>query len=290
MRYFVFLTFLLTVFVGNAQDLNGIWRGKLLQSPGGCFPEYNIELQINFIPTANTLSGKAFDYRDTSKFVKLDFIGRYNGTTKRMVIIENTLMDVHIPESCVPCVKTYDLTWSKSGNEETLTGECKGREYGSNNACPSYKIVLKRVAKSDFATDVEQSADLQELQKKLRLQPRSTELVKTIIVPTAEIRLDFYDNAEIDNDTITVLMNGKLLLYRQMLKATPLTLTIHAFPSTDYELIMYADNLGSIPPNTALLVITAGAKKYEVRLASSEEKSAAVKFRYEEPPGEKIKN
>jgi len=283
MRYLVFLTFLLTAFMGNAQDLNGIWRGTLVQAPGGCFPEYNIELQINFIPTGNTLSGKAFDYRDTSKYVKLDFIGRYNGTTKRLVIIENTLLDTRIPETCVPCVKTYDLTWSKSGNEEILSGECKGREYGSNNACPSYKIVLKRVAKSDFAVDVEQSADLLELQKKLRLQPRSKELVKTIIVPSGEIRLDFYDNAEIDNDTITVLLNGKLLLYRQMLKATPLTITLHAFPATDYELIMYADNLGSIPPNTALLVITAGAKKYEVRLASSEEKSAAVKFRYEEP-------
>jgi len=199
------------------------------------------------------------------------------------VIIENTLLDTRIPETCVPCVKTYDLTWSKSGNEEILSGECKGREYGSNNTCPSYKIVLKRVAKSDFAVDVEQSADLLELQKKLRLQPRSKELVKTIVVPSGEIRLDFYDNAEIDNDTITVLLNGKLLLYRQMLKATPLTITLHAFPATDYELIMYADNLGSIPPNTALLVITAGAKKYEVRLASSEEKSAAVKFRYEEP-------
>ena len=71
--------------------------------------------------------------------------------------------------------------------------------------------------------------------------------------------------------------------FEEMLKATPLTITLHAFPATDYELIMYADNLGSIPPNTALLVITAGTKKYEVRLASSEEKSAAVKFRYEEP-------
>ena len=289
-RCLLFVTLLLGSCLGNAQDLNGIWRGKLTQAPGGCFIEYNIELQMNYIITANTLSGKAYDYHDTSKYVKLDFIGRYNSSTKRMVIIENTLMESHIPANCIPCVKTYDLSWSKSGNEEILSGECKGREYGSNNACPSYKIVLKRVAKSDFATDVEQSADLQELQKKLRLQPRSTELVKTIIVPTAEIRLDFYDNAEIDNDTITVLMNGKLLLYRQMLKATPLTLTIHAFPSTDYELIMYADNLGSIPPNTALLVITAGVKKYEVRLASSEEKSAAVKFRYEEPPGEKIKN
>jgi len=283
MRNLLVFLLLLTVYAGSAQDLNGIWRGTLVQAPGGCYPQYNIELQINFIATANTLSGKAYDYHDTTRFVKLDFIGRFNSTTKRMVIIENDLMETHIPDMCVPCIKTYDLTWNKSGNEEILSGECKGREFGGNNTCPSYKIVLRRVAKSDFAVDIDQSPELLELQKKLHLQPRSKELVKTVILPSSDIKLDFYDNAEIDNDTITVLLNGKLLLYRQMLKATPLTIHLNAFQNTDYEVVMYADNLGTIPPNTALLVITAGAKKYEVRLASSEEKSAAVKFRYEEP-------
>jgi hypothetical protein len=284
MRNLLLTVLMLSAFIAGAQDLNGIWRGTLVQAPGGCYPQYNIELQINYILTANTLSGKSYDYRDTSKFVKLDFIGRYNGNTKRMVIIENDLMENHVPEACVPCIKTYDLSWSKSGNEEILSGECKGREFGSATACPSYKILLKRVAKSDFPVDIDQKPELLELQKKLNLKPRNKELIKTITVPVSEIRLDFYDNAEIDNDTITVLLNGKLLLYRQMLKATPLTITMNAFPNTDYELIMYADNLGTIPPNTALLVITAGVNKYEVRLASSEETSAAVKFRYEPPP------
>ena len=283
MRYLLLATLLLSFSMGNAQDLSGIWKGKLTQAPGGCFPEYNIELQISFIVTANTLSGKAYDYRDTSNYAKLDFIGRYNATTKRLVIIENDVLENRVPQECAPCIKTYDLTWTKSGNEEVLTGECKGRQFGTSSSCPSYKITLKRSEASTFPIDIEQSAELRELQKKLDLQPRSKELVKTLIIPTSQMRLDFYDNAEIDNDTITVLLNGKLLLYRQMLKTTPLTINLNAFPNRDYELIMYADNLGSIPPNTALLVITAGANKYEVRLASSKEKTATVKVRYEPP-------
>jgi hypothetical protein len=273
--------FVLLSFGGWCQDLNGIWRGTLTQAPGGCYAQYNIELQINFIATANTLSGRAYDYHDTSKYVKLDFSGRFNSTTKRLVIIENELIETHIPESCVPCIKTYDLAWTKSGDEEILSGECKGREFGANTSCPAYKIVLKRAATSAFAVDIEQSAELAELQKKLTLQPRSKEVVKTFIIPAGEVKLDFYDNAEIDNDTISVLLNGKLLLYRKMLTARPQTISMRAFPNTEYEIVMYADNLGSIPPNTALLVITAGLNKYEVRLASSEEKSAAVKFRFE---------
>ena len=284
MRNVCVIVFLLVSLLAAGQDLNGVWRGKLTQLPGGCFPEYNIELHMNFVITANTMSGKAYDYFDTSRYVKLDFIGRYNANTKRMVLMENDLLASHIPESCVPCVKTYDLTWSKSGNQEVLIGECRGREWGGYSPCPGYKVILTRVAKPDFPVEVEQSPDMAEQQKKLKLQPRSKEIVKAITVNAPEIKLDFYDNAEIDNDTITVLLNGNLLLYRKMLTAKPLTITFNAAPNTDYELVMYADNLGTIPPNTALLVITAGAKKYEVRMASSEEKSAAIKFRYEPPP------
>lgn len=281
MRNLLFIALLLPVFCARAQDLNGIWKGKLLQEPGGCYSEYNIELQINFTASANTLSGKAFDYYDVSRYVKFDFSGRYNSSSKRMVIIENTLMDSKIPLVCVPCIKTYDLTWNKVGNEEVLTGECKGREYGTNTTCPAYKVALKRAAKSDFAVDVEQTPELSALQETLQLKPREKTVVEVLKVDTPTIRLDLYDNAEIDNDTVTVLLNNKLLLYRKMLTDKPLTMYVNAFPGTDYELVMYADNLGSIPPNTALLVVTAGTKKYELYLSSSLQKSAAVRFRYE---------
>src|SRR5450432_3331585 len=105
MRKLFLLLLMLPAFTAGAEDLNGIWRGTLTQAPGGCFPQYNIELQINFIATANTLSGKAYDYRDTAQYIKLDFIGRYNSTTKRMVIIENDLLESRISDACVPCVK-----------------------------------------------------------------------------------------------------------------------------------------------------------------------------------------
>jgi hypothetical protein len=264
-----------------SQDLSGIWKGKLSQEEGGCFTEYNVELQITFIATANTLSGRAYDYHTISEYVKLDFTGRYNANTKRIVIIENNLMESKIPVTCVPCVKTYDLTWSKKGEEETLSGECKGREYGSNSNCPAYKVVLKRAARSAFTTDVEQSLEMAELQKKINLQPRTKEIVHNLKLEAPEIKIDVYDNAEIDNDTVTIFLNNKLLAYRQMLKAQPLSIKLNAFPGTDYELMMYADNLGTIPPNTALMVVTAGTKKYELRVASSDQKSGVVKFRYD---------
>ena len=78
-------------------------------------------------------------------------------------------------------------------------------------------------------------------------------------------------------------MNNTLILYQQRLSEKPLTLHINALEGKEYELIMYADNLGLIPPNTALMVVTAGNKKMEVFMSSSEQKSAAVRFVYRKP-------
>ena len=51
----------------------------------------------------------------------------------------------------------------------------------------------------------------------------------------------------------------------------------------EHELVMVAENLGRIPPNTSLMVVTAGDKRYEVRITSTEQKNAVVRFKYVKP-------
>jgi hypothetical protein len=262
----------------KAEDLNGIWKGTLTQGPGGCYPQYFLELQINF--SQDRITGKAYDYYDKAHFVKMNFTGRYNAQTHRLVLIENTVLQAEIPLDCQPCIKTYDLNYSRKGDQEELSGDWKGVFSEKRQTCPPGKIMLKKTLISDFPVDIEQNDTLASLQKSLHLQPREKELLKTVTVSTPQIKIDFYDNAEIDHDTITVLINGKLLLYRQMLTDRPLTINFNAFPGVEYELVMYADNLGEIPPNTALMMVTAGTRKMEVFLSSSEQRSATVKFVY----------
>ena len=88
-------------------------------------------------------------------------------------------------------------------------------------------------------------------------------------------------DGEIDDDTVSVFLNNTLLLHKKRLTDKALVLNITAFPNTDYELMMYAENLGKIPPNTSLMVITAGKNRYEMRISSDEQKNAVVRFRYQ---------
>jgi hypothetical protein len=44
------------------------------------------------------------------------------------------------------------------------------------------------------------------------------------------------------------------------------------------ELTMVAENLGSIPPNTSYMVAIVGDKRYEAKLASTENSSAMIRL------------
>jgi len=104
--------------------------------------------------------------------------------------------------------------------------------------------------------------------------------LQTIIPITGDsIELRFYDNAEIDGDSIALFLNNSLLMQHIGLtdRAHTIKIAVNALED-DNELVMVAENLGSIPPNTSLMVAQVGDKRYEARLQSSEGSSALVRF------------
>ena len=113
------------------------------------------------------------------------------------------------------------------------------------------------------------------------LRSRSNDLVQTIDVDTDEVLIRIYDNGEIDDDTISVYLDNKIILEKKRLTAAPITVRLKMDDSNpEKELVMVADNLGRIPPNTSLMIVTAGEKRYEVRITSTEQRNAMVRFRY----------
>lgn len=116
------------------------------------------------------------------------------------------------------------------------------------------------------------------------IQQRETRLVKTIITNSPDIKIELYDNGEIDDDTITVYHNNEIVAYKKRLSSEPITLNVKADVNDPYhEFVMYADNLGKIPPNTALMVLTTGGRRYELFLTSTEQKNAKVVIEFKAP-------
>jgi CMP-N-acetylneuraminic acid synthetase len=101
-----------------------------------------------------------------------------------------------------------------------------------------------------------------------------------IEVASDSLKVDFYDNGEVDGDSISVFFNNQLLTSSQILsqKAIHFNLTLDEGRPVN-ELSMFADNLGSIPPNTALMIVDDGKRKYEIRLTSTLQNNGTIRIK-----------
>ncbi len=261
----------------QAQDINGIWKGKLVMAPGGCFPVYNIELQLQV--AGSRITGTAYHFSDSLNYVRENFEGTFKKDSNQIIIQENGIVTFKIREDCVPCVKRYVLSFHKGGGnvvtEEQLRGSWTGKATDGKTACDPGTLVLTRFEKSTFKP---------EFKLPPALTKRKVELVKEIKVDTGLIQIDFYDNGTIDGDTISVYANGMPVVTGKRLTTKPVSMTLRIdFKKPEQELIMVGENLGSIPPNTALMIVNAGDKRYQLYLTSDDQKNSMVRFIYEKP-------
>jgi hypothetical protein len=249
------LLIFLTPLLASAQDISGFWKGTL-QIGRSCFAVNNIELQITV--KGNQISGSSYHYLDVDNYVKKNFIGTFDPVTKNVILQELGVTVYKIPAQCNICIKKYELTYKRNVNQETLEGGWTGQIMNSLANCEAGVITLSRIKQSAFRD------------------------IPEIVVDTGKIRLDFYDNGQIDGDTISIRVNNNIVLTHQRLTEKPITIYVDMdLRSKFQEVEMIAENLGTIPPNTALLVVTTGGKRYELFLTASGEKTAKVRFVYE---------
>lgn len=174
---------------------------------------------------------------------------------------------------------TNKTTTNKNTTAKTTTGSTTKNQAPKSNNLPKPDTTRKI---DNTVTTVPKTTPSKPAITPPVLKDRSNELVKTINVKNEEITVKLYDNGEIDDDTISIYMNRKLVLSKKRLTAKPLTVKLKMDEENpEHDLVMVAENLGRIPPNTSLMIVEDGDKRYEVRITSTEQKNAMVRFRYQ---------
>lgn len=112
------------------------------------------------------------------------------------------------------------------------------------------------------------------------IDKRVTKSDQSFYFESDSLMLTLYDNGEVDGDTVTVLMNGNIIYSKAGLSTKANNKTVYITPNMDsVKLVMYAESLGEIPPNTGLLIVNDGDKRYEIRFSADLKTNAAIVLR-----------
>ncbi len=286
-----------------SQSLTGIWYGSANVKLRNTYSSYLVELIIE--QDRNNIKG-VLNYFFKNTYRSIPVKGTYNSNTRLIYLAD-------IPVSYfgsyynrdVDCSMNLAATLRVSQINSILKGSFLSKpEY--KYTCPEILFTLKlntdslkkdsvmnaiKVLKETFQVWRPSETDTIAA---VKIQPRNVVnyvvsnqykerekvVAEEIMVVSDTLKIDFYDNGEIDGDSISVFYNDKLIAFNRILSTKPVHIDLVLDPSKEInELTMFADNLGSIAPNTALMVVSDSKKRYEVRLSSNLEKNASVRIR-----------
>ncbi len=114
-----------------------------------------------------------------------------------------------------------------------------------------------------------------------QVKMRAIHYIRILDVVTDSVDVDLYDNGQFDADSISIFYNNKLIVHQQELNTRkPISLRVFVDSvETRNDLLMFAENLGTIPPNSAIMIVKDGSNRYEIPLQSNYQKNGAVRLR-----------
>jgi hypothetical protein len=303
MKKFLLPLALFLTLSSTGQSVVGYWYGTANVAGKSSTNNYMIELIIKQNQSAVQAIMNCY-FKNTFRSIKLN--GNYNNLKREL-----TLLDIPMPYFAstdrvqVDCAMEFVASHRVAKAGSNLTGRFTGKgDY--KYTCPDIVFDLKlntdagnqdsvllalRNFKETYqlwtpsATDTAVAATV--VQRKIEnpvinqeYTQRETVVQKEIEVSSDSLQVDFYDNGEVDGDSISVFFNDQLLGANLKLSTRSVHMNVKLDSTKEYnQLAMFANNLGTIPPNTALMLISDGKNRWEVRLTSDLGKTGAVRIK-----------
>lgn len=286
-----------------SQSPSGYWYGSANVKLKSTYSNYMIELILE--QDKNNVKG-VLNYFFKNTYRSIPVRGTYNSNT-RLVYISNIPVSYYgsFYNRDVDCAMNLAATLRVSQLTSVLKGSFLSKpQY--KYTCPEILFTLElntdSLKKDSIITAIKTLKETFQVWRPaeadtvaaVTIQPRNVinyvvsnqykqrekVVAQELIIEGDSINVDFYDNGEVDGDSISVFLNDKLIAFNRILSTRSVHFDIPLDSTKEVnEITMFADNLGSIPPNTALMIIDDGNKRYEVRLTSNLEKSATIRIK-----------
>ena len=254
-----------------SQDISGVWVGNYEKVIFMNHPE-KLVVEI-YVYNDSLITGASHLYYKDDSYEHYKIKGVYNKSSSTVYFYEDSTIDVKLGFFETNCLGNYTMKLKVTDVALSL----KGR-WSDNSTqlfgCPTTGVWLQK----DIPPD----------QKKTTLKPkdknleRSSDIQSLIEISEFEkdsIEVSIFDNGIIDNDSISLYLNDSILLTRQLITNKPISLFISLDKKIPLnKLKLAAENLGTIPPCTAFMIVKTRKKRYEVNLSSDFSSNGIVEF------------
>ena len=286
-----------------AQEISGGWYGRADVMVQGSHSNYLAELNIR--QKGKEVEGvMGYYFRNTYQ----SFIvrGTYNAKTRKVTIPEVPVAYFNGTASMptVHCMMEFSAQLSVSRINSTLKGYLLS-DAKYRYTCPDIDVRLTRDDNQNSDSLLQALAPANRIwmpaPEEMVVTPavlseqketpaaaditrsfaaRQTFLVREIEVYSDSIRVSIYDNGDVDGDTVSVFYNKAPILVNQGLntQGVNLYLTLDSMMAV-HELSLFAENMGTVPPNTALMIIHDGVHRHEIFSTSNESLNGTIRIR-----------
>lgn len=298
MKWLVLFLFYLGVPHSFAQNIQGRWIGKLTQQPGGYSQLYDLELNLS---QRKTIWGDSFAYEGDSVRVRIGLSGYIDRDSIILRESPGWIREDIVPWTWVACIKNFILAYRKDNDFEYLEGRWTGvSKEDQSDPCKPGKVILARSLEglNKFLEDHKDSVIIPEPVVISVISPppvpdfssdfqgTAPNKVTEIEIRQPDIQIQLIDYLKVDNDTVSVFLNRKPLARNIRIDKRPVLLSFRIDKRIElHEILLYAENLGRIPPNTSEMIVVDGDRRHRVMIVSDKEKTAAVYLRYKPGKG-----
>ncbi|MGB4398743.1 MAG: hypothetical protein WBJ10_05200 [Daejeonella sp.] len=283
---------LLNIQASFSQNIEGKWLGKITQQPGGYSQLYDLEFDLS---QRKNIWGESYAFEGDSIRIRIGLSGYIDKDSIRLNESLGWIREDKVPFTWIPCVKQFYLAYRKEGDFEYLEGRWTGfSKDDSRSPCYPGKVILSRSVEglNKFLEDHRDSVVITEplvtasvaapvldfTSDFLNTEPKK---VTEIIVHQPELQIQLVDYMKVDNDTVSVYLNRNLLAKNIRISKRPALLNFRLDTRIEFhEVLLFAENLGLVPPNTSELILVDGENRHRVMIVSDKEKTAAVYLRY----------
>lgn len=249
--------------------LDGTWEGNykgFLSFVGGT-RKVVVHLHVS---EDNVVTGTShLYYNNKNHYEHYAVRGDYNPRDSTIFFSEDSVIAVNMFLNMTTCMGDYTMKLTTTDTLLKLNGIWEENDKLGTGCGSSGVWLNKSLPKKKTPIADKNLLRIIDVQKIIEIDPDERDSIK----------IELADDAQIDGDVVSVYFNDSLIVHKQRLSAEPVTFYISVPPDVPIcNLQMVAESMGSVPPCTAVMMITTKRKTYQLNLSSSMSNNSVVQF------------